>query len=87
MQAALQITKAVDISVIPAPPGSIIPYKVDVKGSCLHYLPGSLLIGGRQTHSQRRREENAGIRQVGVPLRVLRNDTHPGGVLGILAGL
>jgi len=28
---AWKITKAVDISVIPAPPGSLLPYKVDVK--------------------------------------------------------
>lgn len=30
----VQITKAVDISVIAAPAGSLLPYKLDIKGSC-----------------------------------------------------
>jgi hypothetical protein len=27
-----QITKAVDISIVPADPGSMLPYKLDIKG-------------------------------------------------------
>lgn len=29
----IQITKAVDIRIVAAPPGSRIPYKLDVKGA------------------------------------------------------
>lgn len=29
---AWKITKAVDISLVPSPPGSVLPYKLDIKG-------------------------------------------------------
>ena len=32
----LQITKAVDISLVPAPQGSVLPYKLDIKGTSVY---------------------------------------------------
>lgn len=38
-----QITKAVDISIIRAPPGSTIPYKLNIKGKRAHTSESQLM--------------------------------------------
>ena len=60
---ATQITKAMDISIVPSPAGSRFPYKLEIKGTraVVHVDCSIDIYPRRQTCSQRRREKNPGV--------------------------
>ena len=102
-----QITKAMDISVIPSPPGSRFPYKLEIKGSYtvlplrpfLNFLLADKhVLSEDEKKTQEYATHNLGpivsanitdykIRQISIPLRVIRGHSLSRRVHNLLAAL